>query len=703
MKLFEFPTVAVGGTDDSRFVQTSFVSPPDLKGRRVTGVDPRGQLNYPHARPSPASTTYWQYEVEGSRNGITAESPYSFNLARNVPRPARYVSGVSIDNPYTVGELETVLRQYDVDIRSLPQRLYRFLPSILTDANKRNKLTTDSWDPPVPNLQAPRSLRSGLSGNGFRAYGITDLLNAKMTQNGCSMVGNAAEIAKILPPELIAGLRMDINRPFGDGRSNNALVAVDSPGGIQGPSQKFPGPPDAATETLMTLANVPGTSGYPKNPGVPFNLVNGSSSTTLGGDPVLSSNLPPGVQARQLMARHLYALMMLFADQGAYNWTTESLSPTQQQQLTARRIAQWAINAVSFRDSTSIMTPFMYHWDIYQSSYTGWTVDGDPGNQSQNGNGNYGIVWSCKPPDAVLTETTAFHDKRIADTAWDTGNSHKTTDMPPDAGGANPTPAGAQPPAGNFDQTRIPQGSTFLEIYCTHNGNLPYAPVDLYINVGTAAAPVWELNLSKMAPDNSPVWRLAISQSRIANQNADFLTAASPNSLATHPDTTTFEPSTDPVATGMPWQQMNLFNPGQNVPIERIVWLGSTPPTAAQRATLSPGWNAAPGTQIYYNRTGNVYVSPGSYAVVGPRPTTYIGSAGVYAQGSTPWGKPSLQKITVTPTVTATGPNGTTVLPAANVTKSSPYTTIGMVCAADPPSSWATGTADGPNDQPASG
>ena len=154
--------------------------------------------------------------------------------SRSVPRPARYLKNYTFDNPFTVGELEPILRQYDIDVRSLPQRLYQLIPSILTDANKRNKLTTDSWDPPVPNFQAPRSLRSGLSGLGFRAYGITDLLNAKMQENGCSMVGNAAEIAKLLPPELIAGLRMDINRPFGDGRNNTAGVAVDSPGGMFG-------------------------------------------------------------------------------------------------------------------------------------------------------------------------------------------------------------------------------------------------------------------------------------------------------------------------------------------------------------------------------------------------------------------------------------------------------------------------------------
>ena len=124
------------------------------------------------------------------------------------------------------------------------------------------------------------------------------------------------------------------------------------------------------------------------------------------------------------MARHLYSLMMLFADTGYTTWTTETgLTAQQQQLLTARRVAQWAINAVSFRDTSSIMIPFIYPTDIYQTSYAGWTSDGNPNTGLPPG--NWGIVWSCKPPDLVFSESLAFHDRRTADTAFDTGNKEK--------------------------------------------------------------------------------------------------------------------------------------------------------------------------------------------------------------------------------------------------------------------------------------
>ena len=126
-------------------------------------------------------------------------------------------------------------------------------------------------------------------------------------------------------------------------------------------------------------------------------------------------------------------------------------------------------------------------------------------------NGNIGLVWACKPPDAVLTETMAFHDKRIADTNWDTGNNQMTTDTPPDAGGATPTTA-KTPPGGNFDQTRIPQGSAFIEILCTRNPNLPFAPTDLYTKNCHAA---YCLDLGRMVRRrHQPVWRIVISKSR---------------------------------------------------------------------------------------------------------------------------------------------------------------------------------------------
>ena len=115
----------------------------------------------------------------------------------------------------------------------------------------------------------------------------------------------------------------------------------------------------------------------------------------------------------------------------------------QQRELTTRRVAQWAINAVCFRDSTSAMTPFEYQADIFQpkgsadfpQGYMGWKVDGDPAtDESTAGNPGRRIVWGCKPPELVLTETLAFHDRRTADTTLDDDKHKKTTDNPPDRG-----------------------------------------------------------------------------------------------------------------------------------------------------------------------------------------------------------------------------------------------------------------------------
>ena len=130
-------------------------------------------------------------------------------------------------------------------------------------------------------------------------------------------------------------------------------------------------------------------------------------------------------------------------------------------ELTARRIAQWAINVVDFRDSNAIMTPFEYDVD----PFNGWQqMDGDPttpdipdppapGFQNERR-----VVWGAEYPDLLITESAAFHDVRMKDTKWDT--SGKKTDDP-----NNPDPF--------VDQYRIPQGSLFLEFYCTRNRVAP--------------------------------------------------------------------------------------------------------------------------------------------------------------------------------------------------------------------------------------
>lgn len=112
------------------------------------------------------------------------------------------------------------------------------------------------------------------------------------------------------------------------------------------------------------------------------------------------------------------------------------------------------------------------------------------------------LAWGMERPDLLLTETLSFHDLGIADTEWeaDTDSPSKT-----DADDFD------------FDQVKRPEGSTYLELYCAANPNVPQSP-ELYDYVDGK----WQLRLSKVTPIYTdslgrelemPVWRVAISAS----------------------------------------------------------------------------------------------------------------------------------------------------------------------------------------------
>ncbi|MGI5831683.1 MAG: hypothetical protein ACOX6D_04020 [Thermoguttaceae bacterium] len=113
------------------------------------------------------------------------------------------------------------------------------------------------------------------------------------------------------------------------------------------------------------------------------------------------------------------------------------------------------------------------------------------------------IVWGMERPDLLLTETLNFHDLGIADTSVDpTG---KTVYNGEDD---------------DFDQVRRPLGSTYLELYCAANPNIPQSP-ELYRY--DQDRELWKLQLSKMTPRQKsdspypglefPIWRVAITAS----------------------------------------------------------------------------------------------------------------------------------------------------------------------------------------------
>ncbi len=129
--------------------------------------------------------------------------------------------------------------------------------------------------------------------------------------------------------------------------------------------------------------------------------------------------------------------------------------------------------------------------------------------EDQTSDLGFRLVWGMERPDLVLTETLNFHDLGIADTEIETdvaGDGLKRDD-------------GDE----TFDQVRRPEGSSYLELYCTANPNVPQSR-ELYDY--DEAAKSWKLRLSKTTPafidkdqdGNSreldfPIWRVAISDS----------------------------------------------------------------------------------------------------------------------------------------------------------------------------------------------
>jgi hypothetical protein len=486
------------------------------------------------------------------------------------------------------------------------------------------------------------------------AHSIIDLYVAKLPSAAVS----DAEISKIVPPELLAGVRMDINRPFGAGRDTRAGQQNDY------------GVADQATDGNNETLQKNQFLSWPSQYSSPITLNQAATNGNNAGDPLLTNgNIPPGWKSRQLLARHLYSLMMLFTDLGYIGWINpnEQLPSTvSPQDVTARRIAQWAINAVCYRDSTSAMTPFVYHSHLFQSSYTGWTANGDP---SQAGQGDLAVVWGCKPPDAVLTETFACHDKRAADTVHDGNNDTSTYDMDMTKRDSD------------FDQVRVPEGSLFLEVYCCRNPSNPVAPGDLY----TYQNGQWYLDLGRNAPDGSPVWRMAISENARAGGNAN---ANAAQQVANHPETVCFQSNSNPSlgpgtvdTVTQPFKMvLNQFDSSQNCFIERIVWLGS------DHSKLPAN------TNVFYNRSGTALVAPGAYAVVGPRATTAIG-----ATGAAPYGTPASQTIKLSPGAPNNQPQVTTTGTSGGVAATDIKAQTAIIVAADQPNSQALQWTKHPN------
>ncbi|MGD0654825.1 MAG: hypothetical protein ABSA16_10810 [Thermoguttaceae bacterium] len=539
----------------------SYGSPPDLQGAGSIGLDPAG-------RPIYANFGVWSSDlVNYVASGSTLENvPYALNLAPNITRGLP----TAVNNPFSVNELERILRPFDRDAAQLPARLAALTsPSAAapyadsTLITKRSEATTESWDvpAPAPDTAALSSTERALLTNG-RATSLSDLLKAKGVSE--------SNWGSYFPPEMLAGLKLNLNRPYGDGRDGDGNKVVDEPG--------------EALNKLLLYA----TSGS-----------QGTFSETYF-DPTHTAT--DSLQARQLQARYLYILAMLVVDRSALKTQLNTiLKKTATNDDVARYLAQWAVNAVDFRDRDSIMTPFIYDPDPlndFGTNPTPPTWRTSLGLPTAADITNNRVVWGCKRPELLITETLAFHDRRTQD--LDSDPTHKkTTDTPPDD---------------DFDQKYKPEGSLFIELYNPWTDQEP-RPYELSnaINGG--------VDLTKINSSGSPVWRLAIvTDSATMDNDPDDPSSAT----VTYARTIYFaNPSSGAV---LPNDKTNT-NPTTKADVQFY-------PNSAYAAKIAP-------------------IKPGRYAVIGPgnssnttggKATTYIGYlTGLYQ------GDASTRRIELTP------------------------------------------------------
>jgi len=620
---------------------TSYGSPPDYKCRMALGLDPRGEPLYT-----------MQGNLWADANG---DHPYECDVSAGLPRGIAEVA--MVDNPFSTAELERILRPFDRDATALPSRLYALTyDSVLGRSplvDHRHMVTTDSVDLPTPGVVTPGSFttpeRNTLPGN--RVWHVSDLLVAKGVAR--------AYWPYLLPWEMLSGLKMDLNRPLGDGYDSNGNGVVDEP-------EEF-------GADLPRCVDVNGDPIDADALGLALNHVNGIDVNNDG-----SVDDADRAMARQLAARYLFVLAMLLREPQYSNYPQEydgepGLSGPERRELWVRRLAQWAINAVEFRDGDSIMTPFEYDDDPFTDENDDgnpWDVDGVIGSDD-DGADYRGLVWGCERPELLLTECFAMHDRRVVDSDFDRPDRAKRTDDTEDPE--------HEPDDDDLDQPRIPQGSAFFELYCTRRASDPVAPGDLY-GYDHDTADRWYLDLGRLAPAGTdgleyPVWRLAISRSHQQSEDSNLA-----GRLAEKPHSTSLQPD-----------QMSLLRGADepDIDIERIVWFTAQQPAGHH----ADDFGDDEPFEIYYRRGGgtSVGILPGGYAVVGPRQITDVGAA----KGGNLYDR-SEQHVEIIPggAIDSRDTSDISTMPVIDSQIKSP---VGIICAADPPAVWTDGDSLAPN------
>jgi hypothetical protein len=235
----------------------------------------------------------------------------------------------------------------------------------------------------------------------------------------------------------------------------------------------------------------------------------------------------------ELLARHLYCLMFALLENRTgggelvpnfpYPGNLSTAPVAARNRYVARRIAQWAANAVDYRDVDARCTRLRYDPDPFDQ---GFNLEAAALN----------TVWGMERPEVEISEAVAFHDKRLKRNLEELTAPDPATGMPTEiADDEDNDPTDMLDPDADMDQFRIPQASAYVELHSLRPpvtvrddgaGNLYYGetqaslPEELYTNNALDLGRLAQLNPGNANdPTISPVWRLAVGQGPEGDRN----------------------------------------------------------------------------------------------------------------------------------------------------------------------------------------
>ncbi len=613
----------------------------------------------------------------GSGIAISGPTP-RINEAVNNPYESDPTGGLSGDRAFSLADLEVILRSNDFDSELLPAPL-----------RQRLQLLIDSY-PEFARSFTTISSSDDSPANAFRAGSTPYLSLMRLVRRINSLAPGTisqAEWRELIAPELRLGRKLDVNRPFGN-------QIDDTPAGMAG-YRVIDEPGEVATETE--------TFGR-------FNASVGTIPTdfrTITPQYKFDSLAPIAVTGRQLLARHLYVLMMALSrdlDNPTNSVDFPSVASPAPPSFNAvaglykaKRLAQWAVNVVDYRDPDSIMTRFVFDLDPFDAN--GWSPPTDTLATPASSNR---VVWGVEEPQLLFSESLASHDVRLRDTDRDTGEDETKS---------HPTM-----PDNDSDQVRMPQGSLFLELYCPHpviagdQQTKPGVPQELYNSIPATGAS--ELDLARNAPApagggvGAPVWRIAITRrhdSFSPNPTLD------PERVRRDvPDSASFQiDRPDELETAVGVLQYDRFiwfrdfanadgNLGQVTAafnqIDNLITSNNITDMQANEVFFAPNFNGDATTN------SDRLLEPGQFLVLAPRLETRFGSkrfpvgAPEPGPGAVP-GVPSDQRLEIFPTegLIQARQDNIRVTPPLAAAGTSFTPALPMVIAAPRPAGWAIG------------